>query len=42
MTNFAGMLLLVIGVMAIRSRIASARIQEEIAPPIGLPLEVTA
>lgn len=42
MTNFAGMLLLIIGVMAIRTRVAAARIQEEIAPPIGVGMEVTA
>ena len=42
MTNFGGMMLIVAGVMALRARIAAARIQEEIAPPAGVAWEVTA
>jgi heme exporter protein C len=32
--NFAGMLLLIIGVMTIRSRVAALRMADEIAPPL--------
>ena len=42
-TNFAGMLLLLIGTMTIRARAAAVRTQEETAPPPMLAeLEVTA
>ena len=47
MTNFAGILLVVGGVIALRSIVAAARVKDEIAPPLhateggGAPLGVT-
>jgi heme exporter protein C len=45
MMNFAGMLLLVIGLMTIRARTATLRLEDEMLPPplpVALPVEVMA
>jgi len=42
MVNFAGMLLLVIGIITIRTRIAAARLEEEVVPPTFLVQEAAA